>query len=134
MNTQILIGRYGATGFATLTNISHGEILQSNAPATFRLQISKSGNIKLFSKRDHTQFQLIASATDYRPIRPEYASFASFDSVNNQFWFECTFPPQFIDSQLASKSAIFSHPLLNDPVISSPIDKRNCEWLLPIPL
>lgn len=88
------------------------------------------GEIELYSKHDHTQFKLLASAKDlaYDKAHPlKYISFASFNNTPIQFFYDCSMQPSYIDTQIATKYANPGHPiLLADPPFETAVDRRNC--------
>lgn len=61
------------------------------------------------------------------PIK--YIGLASSNSTSIQLFYDCSSTPAHIDTQLATKYALVGHPLLlQDPVFSAPVDKRNCKY------
>lgn len=88
------------------------------------------GKVELFTKHDHTQFKLLASAKDPKYTRTplSYLSVASNNNTKIDFFHNCNDSSTFIDTQMAAKYAPIGHPLLlDDPNFDAPIDKRNCE-------
>lgn len=87
------------------------------------------GKVELFTKHDHTQYKLLASAKDpkYSQTSLHFLSFASHINTNIDFFHNCKTLPTYIDTQMATKYAPIGHPLLlDDPHFDAPIDKRNC--------
>lgn len=85
-----------------------------------------AGKLNVYAKQDHTQFRLLASATDAHPIDVRYISFASYSSSPAQFFYECSIPdPSFDGLNFAPVGKV--HPLLHDPELPSNFEKRNCE-------
>lgn len=88
------------------------------------------GKVELFTKHDHTQYKLLATAKDpkYSKTPLNYLSFASVNNTEIDFFHNCN-SAQYIDTQMATKYTQNGHPLLlNDPNFDAAIDKKNCEW------
>lgn len=86
--------------------------------------------MELFTKHDHTQYKLLATAKDpkYSKTPLNYLSFASVNNTEIEFFHNCN-SMQYIDTQMATKYTQNGHPLLlNDPNFDAPIDKKNCKW------
>lgn len=89
------------------------------------------GKIEIYSKHDHTQYKLLALVDDSKyssdfPLK--YIGLTSSNSTPIQLFYDCSSTPAHIDTQLATKYALVGHPLLlQDPVFSAPVDKRNCK-------
>lgn len=92
--------------------------------------LASVGKVELYTKHDHTQYKLLASAKDpkYTQLGFNYLSFASSNNTNIDFFHNCNIQPPHIDTQMATKYAPIGHPLLlDDPNFAAPIDKRNCK-------
>lgn len=86
----------------------------------------------MYTKYDHTQFVLLASANDTNGIRSRlnYVGFASGNDKPAESFFNCNFKPFYLDVSAAKRFAHVGHPLLlSDPDFDLPIDKRNCKNL-----
>lgn len=93
-----------------------------------------AGKFELFTKHDHTQYKLLASAEDpnYKPsIDLKYISLASFNNTPIQLFYDCNLTSAYIDTQIATKYASAGNPLLlADPPFTTFVDKRNCKSLI----
>lgn len=97
----------------------------------FLLILSRAdGTLELYTRFDHTQYKLLANATDpnFSPIPLNFVSFASGANRNVDNYFNCKFVTPFIDTKVATKYTQIGHPLLlEDPDFNTTMDKRNCK-------
>lgn len=119
-NTRVIIRR--KQGDDVLRDVEVVDVLSKDKYTVFLVEITDSGDIKIFSRDGLRPFKLVTGATDPNPIKVQYISFGSYLGTKVQTYFNCSLPIAPPDVAHANPD----HPLLINNVPKA-LDLRNCK-------
>lgn len=105
--------------------------MQNRCSFTFMFEcLNVGGELSVYAKQSHTQYQLLVRVIDHQPLQIKYVSFTTWGSNPVEFLYDCSAPlPPFDGFATFSLAGSEIHPLLlNEPALPSNVAKSNCKY------